>query len=218
MAYSFDGSNDYISAGDVLDRDWNEPWSIGFWMKAGSQSANKFVICKQQSSGNYTGYGAAMTSTHKIYAFSHSTVASYIYMIGNSNVNTNEWTHVLCTKNDASSTTSFKIYVNGVSETISLFEGGNHSGSTVSDANLSFGSRNNAELYFAGSLADVGIWDVEINADEAASLSKSMKCNRIRPQNLKLYAPLVRNVFDLNGGNSLTASGPTVADHPRIYG
>ena len=216
MAYNFNGSSNRISAGNVVDKNWNDPWSISFWMRAGAQSTDKFVVCKMQSSGNYTGYGIVMLSTHKIVAFAHSSPSLNIYMSGGTNVNTNQWLHVLATKNNASSTTSFQIYINGAAESLSLIVGNTHTSSTLSNANFSIGSRNNAELFFNGNLAEVAVWGAELSSADAASLAKGMTPEKVRPQSLELYAPLVRNVFDQTGF-TLTNSGATVSDHPRIY-
>jgi hypothetical protein len=46
-----------------------------------------------------------------------------------------------------------------------------------------------------------------------------MTCDKIRPQSLVFYAPLVRNLVDTKGGLTITNNNSaTVADHPRIYG
>jgi hypothetical protein len=72
--------------------------------------------------------------------------------------------------------------------------------------------------YLNGRVADVGIWDVALTADEIASLAKGVPCRLIRPQSLVFYAPLIRDLQDTRGGLSITNNNTaTVADHPRIY-
>lgn len=68
-------------------------------------------------------------------------------------------------------------------------------------------------------LADFALWDVELDADELASLSKGFKAYRVRPQSLKYYIPMVRDVIELRQGTTVTASAnaPTIAVHPRVY-
>ena len=71
---------------------------------------------------------------------------------------------------------------------------------------------------FNGSLAEVGIWNAALTADEIASLAKGMTCDKIRPQSLVFYAPLVRDLIDQKGGLTITNNNAaTVAAHPRIY-
>ena len=67
-------------------------------------------------------------------------------------------------------------------------------------------------------MAEVGVWNVALTAAEIASLAKGMTPDKIRPQNLVFYAPLVRNLIDQKGGLALTNNnGATVANHPRVY-
>lgn len=69
-----------------------------------------------------------------------------------------------------------------------------------------------------GRIAEVGIWNSALTAAEIASLAKGMTCDKIRPQNLVFYAPLVRDLNDQKGGLTITNNnGATVAAHPRIY-
>jgi hypothetical protein len=71
--------------------------------------------------------------------------------------------------------------------------------------------------YFTGSIAEFGIWNAALTAAEIASLAKGMTCDKIRPQNLVFYAPLVRDLLDQKGGLTITNNGATVANHPRVY-
>lgn len=69
-----------------------------------------------------------------------------------------------------------------------------------------------------GRYAEVGIWNAALTAAEVASLAKGMTCDKIRPQNLVFYAPLVRDLIDAKGGLTITNNNSsTVAEHPRVY-
>ena len=74
------------------------------------------------------------------------------------------------------------------------------------------------DRYHGGKLAEVGIWNAALTADEIASLAKGITCDKIRPQSLVFYAPLVRELIDTKGGLTITNNGATVTEHPRIYG
>lgn len=74
------------------------------------------------------------------------------------------------------------------------------------------------QFFFNGSIAEVGIWNAALTPAEVASLAKGMTCDKIRPQSLVFYAPLVRDLVDQKGGLTITNNnGATVANHPRIY-
>jgi hypothetical protein len=69
-----------------------------------------------------------------------------------------------------------------------------------------------------GRTAEVGIWNVALSATELSSLAKGMTCDKVRPQSLVFYAPLVRDLIDQKGGLAITNNNAaTVANHPRIY-
>ena len=66
--------------------------------------------------------------------------------------------------------------------------------------------------------ADAGIWNAALTAAEIASLAKGMTCDKVRPQSLVFYAPLVRDLVDVKGGLTITNNNTaTVANHPRVY-
>jgi hypothetical protein len=73
--------------------------------------------------------------------------------------------------------------------------------------------------YFTGDIAEVGIWDVALTADEIASLARGVVPPLVRPASLVFYAPIVGRstvVRDLVGGLSLTLSGTSASAHPRV--
>jgi hypothetical protein len=114
------------------------------------------------------------------------------------------------------SQTSRSLFLNGSSKTSNSTNVG-----TTSVNRINIGSR-----YFAGSLggyqngliAEVGIWNADLTTEEIESLAKGMTCDKVRPQNLVFYAPLVRELIDQKGGLTITNNNSaTVANHPRVY-
>jgi len=72
--------------------------------------------------------------------------------------------------------------------------------------------------YFNGKIAEFGIWNAALTAQEVASLAKGMTCDKIRPQSLVFYVPLVRELQDVRQGLTITNNnGATVTQHPRVY-
>lgn len=72
--------------------------------------------------------------------------------------------------------------------------------------------------FFNGLGAEAAIWDVALTDDEITSLARGFKPFRVRPQNLKFYAPIVRDLNDLCGALTITNNNTaTVANHPRVY-
>ena len=68
-----------------------------------------------------------------------------------------------------------------------------------------------------GDIAEVGVWNAALNADEIAGLAKGFPCRLARPSSLQFYSRLIRNAMDIREGIALTNNnGATVSDHPRI--
>jgi len=115
-----------------------------------------------------------------------------------------------------SATNSRTAYLNGVAATTNT--------TTINAGvllEMTIGSRefsNVQGVFLNGMIAEVGIWNAALTAAEIASLAKGMTCDKIRPQSLVFYAPLVRDIIDSKGGRVITNNnGATVAIHPRVY-
>jgi hypothetical protein len=112
------------------------------------------------------------------------------------------------------STTSRTIYFNGLNGVQTT----TNSGTQNAANSILIGARYLLTAYHSGIIAEVGIWNAVLTADEIASLAKGMTCDKVRPQSLVFYAPLVRDLQDVRGGLTITNNnGATVADHPRVY-
>lgn len=69
-----------------------------------------------------------------------------------------------------------------------------------------------------GRVAEVALWDVALTDEEFVSLSKGFKPSRIRPQNLRFYAPIVRDLLNVKEALTFTNNNTaTVTEHPRVY-
>ncbi len=127
----------------------------------------------------------------------------------------NIWSHACGVFESASSTS---VYLNGAnSATNTTALGGSLTNINTGAVGMQWVSNSVASL--ASSLiAEVGIWNAALTAAEIASLAKGMTCDKVRPQSLVFYAPLVRDLIDAKGGLTITNNnGATVANHPRIY-
>lgn len=116
-----------------------------------------------------------------------------------------------------SPSTFSRIYVNGSQDA----ERTSGVPASIADLNLyglQFGGLAGASIFYSGTIAECGIWNAALTAAEIASLAKGMTCDKVRPQNLVFYAPLVRDLIDEKGALTITNNnGATVANHPRVY-
>lgn len=71
----------------------------------------------------------------------------------------------------------------------------------------------------SGSIAEIGIWNIQLADKDVISLSKGVSPLLVRPEYLVFYLPCIRdNDEDLIGGISLSVNGtPDISAHPRIF-
>jgi hypothetical protein len=124
------------------------------------------------------------------------------------------WTHACGV---LSSNTNRTAYINGGSS------GTNATNVSVSTVQCSIGAQRfitfpSGTSFTTGLIAEVGIWNAALTAAEIASLAQGMTCDKVRPQSLVFYAPLVRELQDVRQGLTITNNnGAAVTNHPRVY-
>ena len=70
-----------------------------------------------------------------------------------------------------------------------------------------------------GRIAEVGIWDVALGTSDIDSLYNYAKPTAVQPRNLQIYYPLVREVYNICGRDTVNNDGGTKgAEHQRRYG
>ena len=127
----------------------------------------------------------------------------------------NTWYHVASTyKFVTDGTSELRLYVNGTEEKLTSNAVGPVNQATATNELGRRAVANNFPL--DGQLAEAAIYDVTLDAAEVAALARGVSPRLVRPQGLRLYAPLIRDIMCL-AGNTLTNNSTTVANHPRVY-
>ena len=125
----------------------------------------------------------------------------------------NTWSHAAGV---FGATNSRIAYLNGTAGTESTVDRPNLA--NIDSIGIGALNRPTREEFFNGLIADVGIWNVGLTAAEIASLAKGVTCDKVRPQSLVFYAPLIRNLQDVRGGRIITNNNTaTVVNHTRVY-
>jgi hypothetical protein len=216
MAYEFTSANShYLSTTSTPAN--NGPVTIAAWCYP-TAFATVSVVAIDQSNGSHRfgvsllaeGFSFGGTS----YSKGAAAQSNSAFAFTQSQYTTNQWNHICGIFDDT--TIKRSIWLNG---------GGNATTtateSTVNKNRIVIGARTasgSVGAYFRGRIAEVGIWNAALTAAEIASLAKGMTCDKVRPQSLVFYAPLVRDLVDVKGGLTITNNnGATVANHPRVY-
>ena len=204
MAYNFNGTNQYLTVASAPVT--AAPLTIAAWFRKTSTSTKNGMFLRA-TANTQNSFGFYFTTVLRAYVQDNSGGAADFAVT--QSYSTNTWTHACLVE---ASTTSRTIYQNA----------GNSSTNTTSrvPAGISaidiatFGGATN----FDGQFADIGIWNAALTADEIASLADGFTCDKVRPNALVFYAPLIRNLQDVKGGLTITNNNTaTVANHPRVY-
>ena len=222
MAYDFNGSNQYLQVGSAVLTE--APITFACWFNMDSTSANQ-VLVSITNSGELVGGGitrfavlaAGGVAGDPIRAIASNTLNANGIAETSSGYSATTWHHACGV---FASTTSRTAYIDGGSSGI------NATSITPTELN-----RTNIGVQFLngvggtsgtgfsdGRIAEVGIWNVALTSEEIGSLADGITCDKVRPNSLVFYAPLVRNLQDVRGGLTITNNNTaTVAVHPRVY-
>jgi hypothetical protein len=211
MAYNFNGSNQWMTtASSPISA---IPFTMACWFNSNSVAAGQSLVNLVNTSNNhyYGLFASGDVANDPVQFFVFA--GGFAGALTTAGYSANTWHHACGV---ASSNTSRAVYL----------DGGNSATSTV---NLSatpnqirmgrfVNIAGSASLYMNGLIAEVGIWNAALTAAEIASLAKGMTCDKVRPQNLVFYAPLVRDLIDQKDGLTITNNNSaTAANHTRVY-
>ena len=210
MAYDFNGTDQYIVTSSAPVTAFS--YTIACWARKDLDLGGILVslgdstnpnTCALLSAGQPGGQMVSITKINADDQRSNTVSGSPI---------TGVWFHAAC---NFSSSTFLRAFANGAPGTT-----GTNNVTPTGLNRLSIGARVRSYVngYFDGQIAEVGIWNVGLDVEEIASLAAGVTCDRVRPQSLRFYAPLIRDLQDERGGLTLTnTNGATVYDHPRVY-
>ena len=214
MAYNFNGTNQSLQTSSapasVL------PVTMACWFNSTSATASQTLLSIAHSTNAFLGPRliAAGSEVGDPIRADYTIGASTGAARTSSGYSANTWHHACGVYPTSASRTAYLDGGNNATDTTSV------AGSLAVNA-LTVAGRFNVGsigLITVGVIAEVGIWNAALTAAEIASLAKGMTPDKIRPQNLVFYAPLVRNLIDQKGGLTLTNNNAaTVANHPRVY-
>lgn len=210
MARSFDGVDDFI--GGSSSPETGVPLTIAAWLYPTTTTINLSAVAAYTASDGSAAWIGITGSTGQVRAGIRTGGGAFGIALSSISATANAWNHFCGV---FASNTSRSSYLNG----------GNKGTNTTNRAlstldRLTIGARGTSSgetEFFPGLIAEVGIWEIALADDDVARLALGFSPRLIRPQSLVFYAPLIRDVQDIRGGLSLTTTGTTVADHPRIY-
>jgi hypothetical protein len=218
MAYSFTAASlQNLSVPDTTSLDITGQLTLACWAKSsGSYANNRGLVSKYIQLLNQRSYVLYITTSGFVgFALSTDGTFQAANIITGSTAIGTDWAHIAAVVTPSSRQEIFVNAASGAVKTSSVLAS-IHSGTAPLQIGQQFS--NTVDNSFNGLIAEVGIWNAALTDAEIASLAKGMTCDKVRPQSLVFYAPLVRDLIDQKGGLTITNNnGATVANHPRVY-
>jgi hypothetical protein len=204
------GSSQYLSnTNAVLTA---TPLTMACWFKPESASSNQCLISLGVSGNTNNRHNLSLIAGVGVRMISRTT--SNAEATTSANFSTGVWQHACGV---VASSTDRRAYLNGGNE------GTDATDRTPAGINSTFiGAQHNASpsTFTDGLIAEAAIWNVALNASEIAVLARGVSPLRIRPGNLKFYAPLFgvgSPEPDYIGGFDMTLNAaPTQAAHAPV--
>jgi hypothetical protein len=220
MAYNFTASSiQYLEVADTASLDITGALTLVAWIKStGVYSVNnKGILNKFTVTPGERSYALSINSSGTLqFAFSDAgtTNANNRTVNGATVVGTN-WRHAAGVFTPS---TKIEVFLDGASDGVNTTS--IHSSIYSGSAPLWIGSGAIlGEIFnFDGLIAEAAVYSTNLTADEIKSLATGVTCDKVRPQSLVFYAPLIRDLQDVRGGLAIiNNNSATVADHPRVY-
>jgi hypothetical protein len=212
MAYDFTSANSqYFTTGTSPVT--VEPFTLSCWFNRKTSGVGQRLLSIDRRVASGTGFHSLNLGATLLTLVANSSDGSAVFAQTSATYSLNTWNHACGTYSANNSRT---VYLNGGNAVT------NTSLKVVTGlANVTIGGGFQNGLFVNPSnalIAEVGIWNAALTAAEIASLAKGMTCDKVRPQSLVFYAPLVRDLNDQKGGLTITNNnGTTIATHPRVY-
>jgi len=210
MAYLFNGTSQYMIGGSAPVT--AEPLTLACWYKPTATPTTNVVVTVGSASG--TGRYQLVVRSGDCQSSRISDTGVQVAAVSATGTNSSgTWVHV-CATFDTSGN-NINAWRNGAAGTAAT-----NPGTTLTPNRVTIGARlasGSPGAYANGDIADVGIWNAVLTADEIASLAKGFPCRMIKPENLAFYAPLVRNITDYMEALAITNTNTaTPSEHARI--
>lgn len=129
---------------------------------------------------------------------------------------TSTWTHTVVTYDAGATTNNPIVYVNGSLVTVTTVAAPTGTLTTNTDAYVLGNRSNDNARNWDGSLAWFGVWDVILDAVDAAALGVGVSPLLIQPASLVCFEPMVRDNINTHLAAS-AITGTAVQPHPLVW-
>lgn len=184
QALNFDGTNDYISMGDILDLNGGVPFSISTWAMFNDFTNSPSILGKFDGTGNNFAYTLEMGQLFETdgsglgLMLLDSSSGGYIGRSTSRKIVKGVWYHIVGTYDGGSTSSSVKLYYNGVQVDDTNTQGGTFTTIRNVSTPLTIGSllsNGNPNYLIKGKIDDVRIYNRVLSQSEVIQLYNTGK-------------------------------------------
>lgn len=212
MAINFAGGTDTISY--ATSGSWPQDGCVSFKMKSTQTTANAVCLSIWNSSSRF-GWAFILNNTaNKILAHAYGVDGSAVAFsfLSTTSFNDGSWHRIALNYNTANGAPN-AFYIDG------NLEGSGNSANvwTINSAAspLLLGTQPSFWASYVGDMAELGLWNRQLDTSEIAALAKDFSPARVARNALVFHAPMIRPARDRFGATMTGPTGTTVSDHGR---
>ena len=189
-----------------------EPLTLALWFRPTSLIDGQCLLAVGSSSTGSRYQISANAASNQVLVIKTADSGTQGISTNTASFTVGQWMHITAV---FSSTTNRVGYINGAVGTANTTSAGTATlDRVVVGARISGGS---FSQFANGDIAEPGVWNVTLTAEEIAGLAKGFRCRMIRPQSLRFDLRMIRDLQDLSQALAMTnTNGATVSTHPRI--
>ena len=175
-SFRFDGIDDYIEMGDVLDFEITDSFSLSAWVKGTDTSDSRWFMSRSSGVGNFAGYRiyAEKAGSGKDgeagFLLEGTTAPNRLRIRGTTKILDGNWHHVLGTYDGSNDASGMNLYVDGVLETKAIINNVPITTMSSTGGVFQLSGRDGPTFPFSQYLDEPCVWDKEMSADEAKKL------------------------------------------------
>jgi hypothetical protein len=172
MAFSeksvaFDGSNDYVTMGDVLGFEYTDAFSISFWAK--TVAAGDWFISKLD--GSLRGYGMTVATLGEFRFFLYTTSVNSVSVKTEKTINDGHWHHLTATYSGSGTAAGVTLYVDGYAVSTVITDDDLLGGTIITAAEFNISGRTNgAAGILLGNVDETSVYNAELSAAEVLAI------------------------------------------------
>jgi hypothetical protein len=155
-AWVFDGIDDRVEAGNVLDKQRTDSFSISGWCTTSANTVD--IVRKYTTAGGVRGYAVQVTPAGQLRFAMSSTTGNVLAVDTVATVNTGVEFHFACVYAGTSSPAGCAIYINGINQAFTIF------------ANTLTATTLNSGLFtlgiFSGIMRHLAVWNIALLAGQ----------------------------------------------------